>query len=112
MSLACYLPTRIVVKWHGVCFPYMVQCNVQKIEHLFICLCPSKRDNSSVRETATERNALSFIDVEFTSKSAMSEAGHARNRDSGKSKQARRTVKRVASNMIRAHIARELAERN
>ena len=48
---------------------------------------------------------MKFIDIEFmTSKSAMSEASFVQHRDSCKSKQARRTVKRAESRGVRKHI--------
>ena len=48
---------------------------------------------------------MQFIDMEFIdSKSAMSEATYAKHRESGKSKQARRTVKRAESRGVRKYI--------
>jgi hypothetical protein len=48
---------------------------------------------------------MNFIDIEFAnSKSAVSEATYVRHGDSGKSKQARRTVKRAESRGVRKYI--------
>jgi hypothetical protein len=48
---------------------------------------------------------MNFIDTEFVNKkSAVSEAGYIRHRDCGKSKQARRTVKRAESRGVRKYI--------